>query len=169
MKVCTVDSYLSVGKELTIDVAAEVIGDDTYYIPHIGYYANTPTKPRYAYIAEPSKFFDNNEIDGTVSDKYTGIWECTIVPTKNKVTIDSKRRINVGVWKTSTGIRRDSKYIQTTTTDGSTTTTETNKGKDSFANTANGKCYGNGSDNAVLGYGVQFSTTADYVETAQKR
>ena len=52
--VCTVDSYQTVGKELTIDVAEDANG---YQIPHIGYWGNTPKRPRYAYLADPTNFY----------------------------------------------------------------------------------------------------------------
>ena len=153
-KVCKVDTYQSVGKELTIDVAKETINGETYQIPHIGYFGTTPKKPRYAYLANPKKFFatQNPEVDGTKdNDRYSQIWECGIVPTKSTVTIDSNRRINVGVWKTAAGVRTDS------------------SSGTSVATTDNGTCYGNGTNNAVLGYGVKYSPTQDYVETAQMR
>ncbi|MBP5602948.1 MAG: hypothetical protein J6X78_09520, partial [Treponema sp.] len=153
-KVCKVDTYQSVGKELTIDVAKETINGTAYQIPHIGYFGTTPKRPRYAYLANPEKFYatENPEVDGTKDgDKYTQIWECGIVPTERTVTIDSNRRINIGVWKTSAGVRTNSR-----------------KGT-SEATTDNGTCYGNGTNNAVLGYGVKYSPTQDYVETAQMR
>ena len=164
-KVCTVDSYQSVGQELTIDVAKS--GD--YQIPYIGYFGTTPKKPRYAYLANPEKFFaqTNAELNGVVGDKYTGVWECTIVPTikvtsgkvdsrgKAVITEDAMRRINVGVWK-SDGDLTDSVVTG-------------KKYSDSYANGGEGVCYGNGSSNAVLAYGVKHSSTQDYVETAQKR
>ena len=192
-KVCTVDSYQTVGKELTIDVAKE--GD--YYIPHIGYYGNTPKKPRYAYLADPENFSkagsEAARSGTTSSDMYTGIWECGIVPTISTLTAHKMRRINVGVWKkdvttpeqktdeqgnllfddqgnpqminvTTKGVRRNSNY----TVNGPATDGE-NKGSSSAAGTDSGTCYGNGTSYAVLGYGVKHSSTQDYVETAQMR
>ncbi len=158
---CTVDSYQTVGKELTIDVAKETINGVPYQIPHIGYWGNTPKKPRYAYLADPAKFFaeSNAEGDGAKDDAYTGIWECGIVPTKSAITKDAKRRINVGVRKGTDGVR---------------TVFET--GTDASATAGLGKCYGNGTKYAVLAYGSQYTTitngkpsTQDYVETAQMR
>ena len=147
---CTVDSYQTVGAELTIDVAKD--GDNQ--IPHIGYWGESPKKPRYAYLANPEKFHaaSNAERDGTIDDAYTGIWECGIIPTPSIITKDAKRRINVGVTKDQNGAL-----------------TESLKGTDASAGTDSGKCYGNGSKNAILGYGVKFSNTQDYVETAQMR
>ena len=107
----------------------------------------------------------NYQLDGVSEDYYTGIWECTLVPSYSKITVDSKRRINVGVWKKVDGTIRDSNYKS----DGNQDSAGENKGSSSAATTSSGQCYGNGTTNAVLGYGVQFSTVADYVETAQKR
>ena len=154
MKIATVDSYLSTGKELTIDVAKE--GNN--YIPHIGYNGNTPKKPRYAYIANPGSFFasSNAKLDGVDNDKFNGIWECMLVPTTSKITKDNnKRRINVGVWKSDD---ENSKGKRASSTPGN-----------SSAASGSGSCYGNGTNNAVLGYGVIHSSTQDYVETAQMR
>ena len=47
--------------------------------------------------------------------------------------------------------------------------TGTNKYTQSYATGGKGECYGNGSNNAVLAYGVKYSNTSDYVETAQMR
>lgn len=167
VKTCTVDSYQSVGKELTIDVAKS----GNYQIPYIGYFGTTPKKPRYAYLADPAAFEEATTDEGrsgAVGDKYTGIWECTIVPTievksgtpdpkgKAAVTEDVMRRINVGVWKDD-GVLTDSRISNQVNYTAS------------YAKGGEGECYGNGSSNAVLAYGVKFSSTQDYVETAQKR
>ena len=146
-KTCTVDSYLSVGKELTIDVAKS----GSYQIPYIGYYGSTPKKPRYAYLAEPEKFYAGSAMDGVSSDMYTGVWECSIVPSNSTITVDATRRINVGVWKNSSGVLKNSTTGASSSSAGS------------------GTVYGNGTSNAVLGYGVRHSSSQDYGETAQKR
>ena len=105
--------------------------------------------------------------NGVSADKYTGIWECTIVPTPSKMHSDSKRRINVGVWKTTAGVLRNSYYKASGGQDtvGENYATESRNGD-------TGKCYGNGTSNAVLAYGVMKSKTdnsTSYIETAQKR
>ena len=184
---CTVDSYGTVGRELTIDVAKDANGKQ---IPYIGYFANTPKKPRYAYLANPPATYSSASLAGASSgDLYTGVWECTIAPTlkvngtgenatpsadKNVVTLDEKtRRINVGVWKNS-GVLAYS----TTGTTGENGTKGTASGTISYTSSTNttatggntgGKCYGNGSKNGVLAYGVRYTSQQDYVETAQKR
>ena len=139
---------------------------NTYYIPHIGYWAAFPEKAHYAYIADPASFFDSTTLNGTSSEKYTGIWECGIVPSPETV---REGKINVGVWKDASGVRRNSKYRTTTTSGETTTTTEEIKGGDSTADTVKGKCYGNGTDNAVLAYVIEENSSTYYIETAQMR
>jgi len=137
-KSCTVDSYGILGQNITIDVAY----NGTYYEPHIGYYALSSTKPKYARLtsAEIS--------DGVKEDAYTGVWECSIVPTSSRAFQD---RINVGVWKDSSGKLKES-----------------TKGTSS-ADQYWGKCYGNGTSNTVLGYAIKKSSSEGYIETAQMR
>ena len=137
-KSCTVDSYGILGQNITIDVAY----NGTYYEPHIGYYALSSTKPKYARLtsAEIS--------DGVKDDAYTGVWECSIVPTSSRAFQD---RINVGVWKDSSGKIKES-----------------TKGTSS-ADQYWGKCYGNGTSNTVLGYAIKKSSSEGYIETAQMR
>ena len=137
-KSCTVDSYGILGQNITIDVAY----NGTYYEPHIGYYALSSTKPKYARLtsAEIS--------DGVKEDAYTGVWECSIVPTSSRAFQD---RINVGVWKDSSGKIKES--------------TRGTSSADQYW----GKCYGNGTSNTVLGYAIKKSSSEGYIETAQMR
>ena len=172
-KYCTVDSYQSIGAELTIDVAKQTIGGVTSQIPYIGYSGTLPLKPRYAYLKDPARF-NAGELDGVdkATDLYTGVWECTIVPTvkiksnvvdtmgRTGITEDKMRRINVGVWKRN-GV------LAYSTADGTATGTVNQTA--SYAKANEGKCYGNGSNNGVLAYGVKYSSTQDVVETAQMR
>lgn len=59
-------------------------------------------------------------------------------------------KINIGVWKTSAGIL-------------------TNSATGTFNNdTAKGSCWGNGTQNAVLGYAIEDGING-YIETAQMR
>ena len=179
---CTVDSYGTVGRELTIDVAK--VGNNQ--IPYIGYFANTPKKPRYAYIANPPATYSSASLAGAAAgDLYTGVWECTIAPTlkvngtgpsadKNVVTLDEKtRRINVGVWKYNGTAADNGKLAYSTTGTNRGTASGTIRYTSSTNTTASttdgGKCYGNGSKNGVLAYGVRYTSQQDCVETAQKR
>lgn len=147
IRTCTVDSYLDLGENITLEVAK--VGNNQ--IPHIGYWGAYPKKPRYAYLAKPELLTVENytagDLDGTKTDMYTGVWECTIVPTTSKAVQD---RVNVGVWKdATTGVIKES-------------TTGT-----SSAGVYYGKCYGNGTSNAVLGYVTAPNSTSGFIETAQ--
>ena len=150
-QVCTVDSYDIIGQNLTIDVAYE----NGHNIPHIGYYALSRTLPKYAYLAVPA----SSDLNGADSSNYfTGVWESTYIPTHQTVPQD---RINVGVFKEN-GERAYS-------------TIGTNKfkqnGQKGTSNTSagSGTCYGNGTNNAVIGYAIKYSSNSTYVETAQMK
>jgi len=179
-KTCTVDSYQSVGKELTIDVAK--VGNNQ--IPYIGYWGTTPKKPRHAYLNKAAEFYASDYgLDGVTDDQYTGVWECSIVPTVKVsgdtpdangnacVTEDSKtKRINVAVWKYNGTAADNGKLAYSTTGTNRGKSNGTNSYKSSYAADGSGVCYGNGSNNAVLAYGVKVDDgTTDVVETAQKR
>ena len=91
--VSRVDSYLDVGQHLTIDVAKK----NGQQIPYIGYWAAYPELPRYAYLADPTSFYAGTSVNGTTEkDSYTGIWECTVVPSTSTV---KEGRANVALWK----------------------------------------------------------------------
>ena len=162
---CTVDAYLDVGSQLTIDVA-EVNGKQ---IPYIGYTGAFPEKPKYAYLADPAKFYstDANEkvVDGVSGNYFTGVWDCTVVPTQS--TMKSDREISVGVWKHN-GTADDNGKL-------AWSTTGTNRGKEngtvsaSTATDSSGQCYGNGTNNGVLAYVVTPTGSKYCAETAQKK
>lgn len=165
-KVCTVDSYLDTGSQLSLDVAAERINGTVRYIPHIGYWAAYPEKPRYAYLADPATFFsdtDEKGRSGAVSDKFTTVWECGVIPTPSTL---KEGKVNVGLWKatvTPTGTTTEVKGYRVASdhTGFKTGTSE--------AATDKGKCYGNGTDNPVLAYVTTPSSSTYYIETAQMR
>ena len=191
--VVTVDSYLDVGSNLTIDVAK--VGNNQ--IPYIGYAASEPEQPRYAYIANIPKTIDDDgkEIDKTQSawtsediagvdssDKYTGVWECTVVPTvavEGNTVLGTKmltsREISVGVWKYNGTETDNGKLAYSTTGNNRGKTNGANSYSSSYANatvdsdTTSGICYGNGSRNGVLAYVVAPSAQTTCVETAQMR
>jgi len=162
-KVCTVDSYLDVGTQLSLDVAAEtktVNGQSkTCYIPHIGYWASYPEKPRYAYLYDVEVFEKSSteaERSGAISgnDKYTGIWECGIVPAAAGSDV-KEGKVNIALWKKDVDGVNGKRVASTSGT--------------SYANNDEGKCYGNGTDNAVLAYVVMPSSSTYHIETAQMR
>ena len=168
-KACTVDSYLDTGSHLSLDVAK----DGDYYIPQIGYWTAYPEKPHYAYLAKPETFFAASDpvTNGAVSaDKYTGVWECSAVPC---VSSAKEGKISVGVWKKTVGT---AKGVMANSND-STFTANASTLKDSFINEFSntygprgyGKCYGNGTKNAVMAYVVTPSDSSYNIETAQKR
>ena len=156
---CTVDSYDIIGQNLTIDVAKE--GDN--YIPHIGYYALSRTLPKYAYLAVPGAF---GSAGADSTDSFTGVWECSYIPTDSTVPQD---RINVGLFKESKTV--NGKTVNDIRTYSTTDKKAVNANKSnigtSTAGTENGKCYGNGTSNAVLGYVIKISSMLSYIETAQ--
>ena len=162
-KVCTVDSYLDVGTQLSLDVAAEtktVNGQSkTCYIPHIGYWASYPEKPRYAYLYDVEAFEKSSteaERSGAISgnDKYTGIWECGILPAAAGSDV-KEGKVNIALWKKDVDGVNGKRVASTSGT--------------SYANNDEGKCYGNGTDNAVLAYVVMPSSSTYHIETAQIR
>ncbi len=179
--VSVVDAYGTVGSKITIDVAK--VG--SYQIPYIGYYGSFPGKPRQAYLANPAKFFGDvpNEeavVNGSEGNYYTGIWECSIVPTKDN-NVKVERKINIGVWKhkkdASGNLINAGELAYSTYGDGFGTETGDVKYYDSSAAGGTkadpqdgvGNCYGNGSNNAVLAYVIEISGSQYNAETAQKR
>ena len=144
-KTCTVDCCGIVGENLTLDVAKE----NGKVVPHIGYYSNSSMRPKYAYLIGGISGSDTSVKTGSSSaEQYTGNWEISVVPTSKKIKQD---RINVGVWKDNGGNLKNS-------------VTGT-----SSADRYYGKCYGNGTKNAVIAYAANKSSTEGYIETAQKK
>ena len=94
---------------------------------------------------------------------------------KNVVTINDAypRRINVGVWKYNGTADDNGKLAYSTTGPDRGKTNGTNSYTSSTniaaSTSGGGKCYGNGSRNGVLAYGVRYNAMQDYTETAQKR
>ena len=168
--VSTVDSYLDVGEHLTIDVAQITIGEKSYQIPYIGYRGSYPELPRYAYLADPAAFYatSNAIVNGAVSDNtYTGIWECSLVPSRSNV--KDSRKMNVAVWKYNGTASDNGKLAYSTTGVSRGSSGGTNSYKSSYATNSEGVCYGNGTNNGVMAYVVAPSSSQYCAETAQKR
>ncbi|MBQ0050956.1 MAG: hypothetical protein KBT11_02705 [Treponema sp.] len=74
----TIDSYLSVGTNITVDARPE----NGKYVPYIYYYnssANqTPSSIKVAWRSDMTTLRD-----GAVNDKFTGAWESMTIPTEN--------------------------------------------------------------------------------------
>ena len=171
-KTCLVDSYGLIGTELNIDVALDASGNP---IPSISYYAGSCAHPKIARWAGNTSIA-NATIINSVDDyeRFTGIWEVSVIPTLSRVSID---HVNVGVWKDSTGT------ITWSTTDGQMPG-ENNIGetkldyKEVFTSGANGSgntgyktgghVWGNGSKNPILGYSIK-QVASGYIETAQMK
>ena len=137
--VVPVDSYGSQGQYITMEVAKDTAGNN---IPYIGYYMNSLSYPKYAYLANPGEV-----VKAGVDDKnmYTGAWETIMLPTTSSLVVDD---INIGVYKDSDG------ELQAIPT------------QSESAGTKSGIAGGNGTSNPIFGYGIT-QTGSGYVETAQ--
>jgi len=82
----TVDSYLSVGTNITINVRKEGTGTNAKNVPYIYYYNtssnNTPNSIKVAWQYN-SDLSDGARAEGANKDHFTGAWECMTVPTTN--------------------------------------------------------------------------------------
>lgn len=104
-QVCTVDSYLSVGTNISIDVPTakeNVYKADgtttTRYVPRISYFMSAFTKTKFSVrTAYLYKLGEGDVIaDGVESDKFTGNWEVMTIPT-DQIPLDYT--IGVGIKK----------------------------------------------------------------------
>jgi len=137
--VVPVDSYGSQGQYITMEVAKDAAGNN---IPYIGYYMNSMSYPKYAYLAKPG----GGVKAGVDEDNmYTGNWETIMLPTTSSIVLDD---INIGVYKDDEG------KLQAIPTQ-----TES-------AGAKNGIAGGNGTSNPVFAYGIA-QTGSGYIETAQ--
>lgn len=154
-----VDSSGIVGSEITLDVALD---SDSNAIPYIGYYATSIVRPKYAWLAKPASL-----AAGAEEDVYTGVWETTIVPTSSTVPADN---INVGVWKTSAGVRTTS--ISETWVKDNTNYNGSNATNPDGSATNGGSSWGyawaNATDNPLMAYQVGAGSSGT-LETAQMR
>lgn len=154
--IVTVDSFSAVGAKCTIDVAKDSAGN---WVPYIGYqlssYLGTPLGAKVAYRTDFSKLGD-----GATKERYTGLWECSIVPTQN---IPNDDQINVGVYRNSSGI------AQKFTTNTYWSTSDTAPGQTISNGTLNvGNptiLHGNNTANPIIGYGIDTGA----IEMAQKK
>ena len=79
--VVTVDSYLSVGTNITINVRDEGTGTEAKKVPYIYYYntSNNQTMNSVKVAWQNEKTLR----DGAINDKFTGAWESMTIPTEN--------------------------------------------------------------------------------------
>jgi hypothetical protein len=151
----TVDSYGIVGTQVQIDTEIEEVksSDGTtkkVAVPYISYYNGATERPKMAYLVPQTTMNYTAAGTDSTTEMFTGKWEVTLVPTNSEVQDD---HMNIGLWKTKTGVKR-------TSVGGASTT-------DSIGETS-GYCYGNGTANPVVGYAT-VNGTQGYIETAQKQ
>ena len=89
--VCMVDSYLSVGENISIETSSKTIsykdGSATKYryVPYISYYSNAIGLAKVAWPVKLGKNSASNNtntfVDGATSDMFTGDWEVQVLPT----------------------------------------------------------------------------------------
>ena len=137
--VVPVDTYGSAGQYITMEVAYDGSGK---YIPYIGYYMNSMSYPKYAYLVDTT-----SGIKAGVSDDntYTGAWETILLPTESSIVLDD---INIGIFKNDDG------------------TLGTIPKQTENAGAKNGIAGGNGTSNPIFAYGIA-QTGSGYIETAQ--
>ncbi|MGP1490492.1 MAG: hypothetical protein ACTTI6_05465 [Treponema sp.] len=142
-KTSVVDSYGITGSQIRLDVALSANGKP---IPYIDYYSPSAGYAKLAYLVDKSSGFDQGAA-GAKDGYFTGDWEVTCIPTTSDIVEDN---INVGVWKDAAG------KIKASVAGSSSSTT------------TNGKVYGNGTANPVLGYAITKALDG-FIETAQKK
>lgn len=137
--VVPVDTYGSTGQYITMEVA---YAGNEKYIPYIGYYMNSMSYPKYAYLVDTT-----SGIKAGVSDDntYTGAWETILLPTESSIVLDD---INIGIFKKDDGTLG---IIPEQTEN---------------AGAKNGIAGGNGTSNPIFAYGIA-QTGSGYIETAQ--
>ena len=100
-QVCSVDSYLSVGTNISIDYMEKTVGAIKYYVPYISYYMSAFTKTsfsvRTAWLSTLDQTFVPN---GVENDLFTGDWEVMTVPT-SRSPLDYS--VGVGIKKNGSG------------------------------------------------------------------
>ena len=147
--VVPVDTYGSAGQYITMEVA---YAGNEKYIPYIGYYMNSMSYPKYAYLVDTASATNDTYspkpgVDS--NNKYTGDWETIMLPTTSTLVLDD---INIGVYKNADGTLA---VIPKATSE-----------NPESAEVKNGMAYGNGTKNPIFAYGIA-QTGSGYVETAQ--
>ncbi len=89
-QVCTVDSYLSTGTNISIALH----NDGTHQVPYISYYMGAFTQTKFSVRTAWRTDFSGAAPDGAADDVYTGAWEVMTVPTAG---VPLEYRIGVGI------------------------------------------------------------------------
>lgn len=158
-----VDSFTITGEQINIDVGRrKVVGVDGatkyYVIPYISYYVSAAKMPAVASLVIPVSGVMDYTMQGTVNDVFTGGWEVSLVPTDSTMSGGANDKVNIGLWKQTLN---NMKGVIVKSTELNKITSSSNNSTASYGN-----CYGNGTDNAVLGYAVKTSS-GTAIETAQ--
>ena len=161
-KTCIVDGYSITGSNISLDVGVTSTGKA---IPYIGYYSSSCVSPKYAYMPDGISSATTSLSEGAVSDKFTGLWESTVLPTTSTLEMNSKQynHINVCAWKNTEGELKTS--VSNTAKTGSTYS----KDGTAFGSKAYGNVTANGTTNPILGYNIKDGASSNSVETAQMR
>lgn len=153
-KTVIVDSYGSVGTYTMIDVARNV--EYGTFVPYISYRCESNSDTTASVKIAYPVFWDStgNVLIGVdSSDRYTGNWEVSVVPTDNTPLSDYT---NVGLNKNSNGVRQA--FAEGSDTSKSWSAT--------FAVSDSTIVYGNGTSNPVVSYAVSENGV---LEMAQKK
>ncbi|QTQ13582.1 hypothetical protein HRQ91_03415 [Treponema parvum] len=101
-EVVKVDSYLSVGTNISIDVMEKDIGGTTYYVPYISYFISAFTKTSFSVrTAWLSKLGESSVPTGVTNDFFTGSWEVMTVPT-SEIPLDYS--VGIGIKKNTSNV-----------------------------------------------------------------
>ncbi|MCQ2596980.1 MAG: hypothetical protein MJ181_03955 [Treponema sp.] len=137
---CTVD-YGDAGNNLTMDVALS----SGKPVVTLGYLSSNT--PKYAKTTDGSACSSGVDSDNLYRAGNT--WDISFVPVRNKITLASHEKVNVGLWKTTKGILTNSTATASSYTAGGAST-----------------LYGNGTNNGVLLY---LTDGGENMESAQRR
>jgi len=161
-KTSIVDSEGVVGQNITIDVGK--ISTTENAIPYIGYYSISCDKPKQAFLVDSSDY----DAEGTTEDLFTGKWNVSLVPTKNVLNKQSTQynKINIGLFKQN-GVIVKSTDITTETMQNNSQSEE--KSNITYGYESWGSVYGNGTNNAIMGYVIKINSSTSYIETAQMK
>ncbi|MBP3743751.1 MAG: Ig-like domain repeat protein [Treponema sp.] len=161
-KTCIVDGYSITGSNISLDVGVTSTGKA---IPYIGYYSSSCVSPKYAYLPDGISSATTSLSEGAVSDKFSGLWESTVLPTTSTLEMNSKQynHINVCAWKNTEG------ELKTSVSNNTETGSTYYKAGTAFGSKAYGNVTANGTTNPILGYNIKDGASSNSVETAQMR
>ena len=160
-----VDSYTTTGEKINLDVGLKTVTvnktTSNVAVPYISYYMGTSKRPAVASLVVPENGTVDYTAAGTDKDSlFTGNWEVSLVPTPSTLNDWTVDKINIGLWKTKSGVItgcKDDTFTFKAYT--SSNNESTNKA---------GNCFGNGTANPIMGYSIK-SNAGTCIETAQMK